>query len=677
MSDLIPAFQSFADLAAARLWQGSLIGGASLGVVWGITRLATSLSPRIACWLWRLACLKLLVALLWIQPVFLRVLPPAEPRVAGLTGAAVASSPALPAAAAAAVEDDWTPVTRMAHEVSGSWSWLDSVIAAWLLGAVAVIALTGRQWMSARRLVRSSRAVADPAMLAVFQELAGELRIGALPGLRTSDDTQSPLLIGIWRPLVILPAHVERQFGDAERRLMLAHELAHLARRDLAWNWLLTIASWLFYFHPGVWLARRGWSESQESACDELLIQTRLTRPAEYGRLLLKVATSWAQPTGANLLAAGVLGAYRVIEKRILTMNRVKPDNHRRLRTAACVLALVGVTGLVPWKVVARESAAAAETDSKAESKASALPGRIYAPAVFETEAGEVSALISIDPNTGEWEKIGPYMHGQRVSPDGKLMVGQTGVDGQQKTILLDLNARSTKDLPLQTTDISKLSGPNPDMTESVVRPLWSPDGKFVLYNSGTMGIGKESRGWRGVAFLLDLKTNGKQPLGLPETDEVDDWSPKGNWLATVSDRHPPFGSGYQIYVMHPDGTDERRLTEGRGLNCYPRFHPDGTKLAYLHQERGKNSIFAIDVTGENRRLVVEGKGEQGEPGGVCWSPQGDLLAVVKTNYETKENSFVRGSRRIEIVALDGESRGELKLKGVTKMEFLGDLEWR
>ena len=296
-------------------------------------------------------------------------------------------------------------------------------------------------------------------------------------------------------------------------------------------------------------------------------------------------------------------------------MNNVKPANHRRLRTAACLLAVVGVVGLIPWKLAAREAAVAAESQAADPPKTSKLPGRIYTPAVFETDDGEVKGLISIDPNTGEWEKLGPYIHGQRVSPDGKVMLGQTAVDGQQKTILLDLNDRSIKDLPLPTISMTKLSGSNPELTEMVVRPVWSPDGNFVLYNSGTMGIGKASRGWRGVTFLLDLKTNGKQPLGVPETDEVDDWSPKGNWLATVSDRHPPFGSGYQLYVMHPDGTDERRLTEGRGLNCYPRFNPEGTKIAYTHQERGKNSIFIVDVTGENRRKSLKEKESRASQG--------------------------------------------------------------
>jgi hypothetical protein len=56
-----------------------------------------------------------------------------------------------------------------------------------------------------------------------------------------------------------------------------------------------------------------------------------------------------------------------------------------------------------------------------------------------------------------------------------------------------------------------------------------------------------------------------------PETDRVDDWSPNGRWLVTQSDRHPPHGSGFQLYLMRPDGTGQRRLTEGGGENINQR----------------------------------------------------------------------------------------------------------
>ncbi len=148
---------------------------------------------------------------------------------------------------------------------------------------------------------------------------------------------------------------------------MLAHELAHLKRHDLMWNWLPTIVGWLFFFHPLVWLLKRSWLESQEAACDELLLQNSAARPSEYGRLLLKLSTRFSEPPRAGLAAAGVMGAYRDLERRLLAMSRVKPFSHRRLLLAATVLLILAPFVIVPWRLVAQETAISKNSDHASE----------------------------------------------------------------------------------------------------------------------------------------------------------------------------------------------------------------------------------------------------------------------------------------------------------------------
>ena len=201
---------------------------------------------------------------------------------------------------------------------------------------------------------RAEICAADRLLLALHEE--GQ-RLGArrLPRLRFSSNVESPLLIGLWRPTIVLPADVEQKFDEAELRLMIAHELAHLARHDLAWNWLPTVAAWLFFFHPLVWLMVRRWCEAQEAACDEAVIQHGVAQPADYGRLLLKLSASSPFESSAALGAAGVLGAYRNLERRILAMARVKPFSARRLAVALGAVLLTAVATIVPWRLVAAE----------------------------------------------------------------------------------------------------------------------------------------------------------------------------------------------------------------------------------------------------------------------------------------------------------------------------------
>src|SRR5262245_35760962 len=88
MSDILQTLDSWSTAWAAGLWQASLEGGAAIAVVWIIARFCRFLSPRVICWMWRLACVKLLVSLISIQPISIAVLPPASQPVTGVAAAA-------------------------------------------------------------------------------------------------------------------------------------------------------------------------------------------------------------------------------------------------------------------------------------------------------------------------------------------------------------------------------------------------------------------------------------------------------------------------------------------------------------------------------------------------------------------------------------------------------------
>jgi beta-lactamase regulating signal transducer with metallopeptidase domain len=336
------------------LWRASWQGAIVLAVAWAIARWCTFLSPRVVCWMWRLAALKLLVALLWAQPISLALMP-AEARVPrpAPTFASFAAPRTMPQEAMT-VEKVVSPEPKPAPVRSTPLLPLVTCFL-WLIGLIACVVLTVRQWRSANRLLRSAATVTEERLLAMCREEAARLGIRRLPRLCSAARVESPLLIGVGRPVIILPERASTQFDESELRLMIAHELAHLGRHDLAWNWLPTLARCLFFFHPLVWVMLRRWSEAQEAACDELLIQRQIAGPADYGRMLLKLAARSAVDPQAPLVAAGVLGAYRNLERRILSMARVRPFSARRIIVAAGVVVLAAPVALVPWQLVAAQ----------------------------------------------------------------------------------------------------------------------------------------------------------------------------------------------------------------------------------------------------------------------------------------------------------------------------------
>jgi Tol biopolymer transport system component len=336
---------------------------------------------------------------------------------------------------------------------------------------------------------------------------------------------------------------------------------------------------------------------------------------------------------------------------------------------------------IIPWRLVAQEPRQ--EVPSAAQQTAAdnsvKLPGKIYVWAAldFTTPVGasdKYRGFVIIDPNTGDWEKFGPSGHSLRVSSvDKRFTFDQTAISSKdpKKPGVADI-------FTMDTTD-----GQAKNLVKNGDLPIWSPDGKQILFNR-TIGEPEGDAQPPRESWIVDLAGGNSEKLPIPKTDEVDDWSLKGNWLVTVSDRHPPFGSGYQLYVMHPDGSDEKRITEGTGLNCYPRFSPDGKQIVYLHQ-RGLDSLWTVAADGSNPKQVLASDSDgSNSPQGACWSPDGKWLAIQLMNWQSEmengKQTWRRGDHpndRLAILAPDGSNQKVLKLKNVTKIGFLEQSDWK
>lgn len=666
MNQFLQSCEVWGEAWVASLWRASWHGAIAIALVWAITRWPRLQSARVACWWWRLVCLKLLIVLFWVQPLSLRVLPAKSPAPAiSQTLSPDVASPVAGQPSVQVAEQFDAAAPAMPGQGGSGPFWGSVLLLLWLAGAVLSLVSIAKQWLSARSLTASAAPHVSDALQEACRQEAERLAVRRPPRLLLSPRVDSPLLAGSWRPAIVLPAHLQA-FDARELRLMLAHELAHHRRRDLAWNWLPTIVRVLFFFHPLVWLLVRRWSETQEAACDELIIQKQLAQPVEYGRLLLKLAAREPLPTRPALATAGVLGAFRNLERRVTAMSRVRPYSLPRLALAASVFVLIAGSGLIPWRLARQTAVAVADDQPASAAQPDKLPGKIYVWVHLDLSSDvpfphNYRGVIEVDPNTGSWRKVGPLGQRLRLSPDGR------------RVAFSEAKARWTRDgIQGGTSELflADLQNPQPvKLMEGASLLTWSPDGQRLLYH-----VNDGSEGWYGTSWSLELATKEKQKLSIPETDQVEDWTSRGDWLVTISGRHTEEKNGYQVYVMHADGTEQRRITLDRSANLYPRFSPDGKQIAYHHfTPTEKGSLWVVDVDGSNPRQVLAEQ-ENGNIGGLCWSPDGRSLAMkVAENINDREQRKMR----LEIVAAAGGAPRALQLKDVTVIHFMQEPEWR
>jgi beta-lactamase regulating signal transducer with metallopeptidase domain len=360
-----------ADWAAVwseSLWRAAWQGGIAILAVWLVIRCVPKLSSRVAMWLLRIASLKLLITLCWAVPLAVPVLSPPPPvsqigstplefatlSLEPIHDRSAETPPAAPPRSSIAQPPAPPPSPQIGWPVLLMGVWLVGV--AWQIGRIVRAGLT-----AGRQVLRASPAVPE-SLQEAFARQARRMKVAYLPRLLMGDPFENPFLAGWIRPAIVLPRDIETRFSPAEIDLILAHELGHLVRRDLFWNWLPAVAQSLFFFHPLVWLLARQWSESQEAACDELVLTASEVRASDYGKMLVHVATTQTTLRLPMLTTAGVLGSYDELERRIRSLEHVRRRPSRARTLLAMGIVCGGVLGLVPWRLTERaQTAVAAE----------------------------------------------------------------------------------------------------------------------------------------------------------------------------------------------------------------------------------------------------------------------------------------------------------------------------
>ncbi|WAC62191.1 hypothetical protein OVA13_12375 [Pseudoxanthomonas sp. SL93] len=359
---------SLADVVLSRLLAVSAQSLVLAALVWALCRYLPRLDASTRCWLWWLVATQMVVGLLWTSPVPLPLLP-AEPApvmavaTAGLSGENLAIAPLAASAVSTASPD----VGATAWQLP---SWPVVLLFAWAAGVGVMLMRTLHAWVQLRRRVARSRPCTDRALCKEYVNLGEQLGIARLPALRTSDDIDSPQLVGPIEPVLLLPSHQLARMGADDLRMALHHELTHLQRRDLWWSWMPVLAQHLFFFHPVAHLAAREYGFAREVACDAAVIADERHAPHDYGRLLVKLGVATA-PAPA---LAGASPTFRILKRRLLMLQHTASP----LRASALALTLgVVLLGVVPYRVTASSAPAA-----PAAPPAPAAPAPVARPTV-------------------------------------------------------------------------------------------------------------------------------------------------------------------------------------------------------------------------------------------------------------------------------------------------------
>lgn len=207
----------------------------------------------------------------------------------------------------------------------------------WLAGALALLAWKAAAYRSFLRHIRAgSRAVSDPVLLDRLAQAGARAGVRRPVELYEAPLAASPMLLGLFRPRIVLPSLSEEDFQYA-----VLHELVHCRRRDLAYKWLVQLAVCLHWFNPLAWLLEREISRTCELACDEAVLQILdAGERRAYGETLLR-ALEFGGPCHASPGATALGADAKLLKERLgAIMNFKKTSKWTALLSLVLTAAL-------------------------------------------------------------------------------------------------------------------------------------------------------------------------------------------------------------------------------------------------------------------------------------------------------------------------------------------------
>lgn len=342
-----------------------------------------------------------------------------EPHIADFQPAMNAVEKPLPVTNTSDV--DAVPEQSRATFLSTSVNW---ALAIWCAGALLLLFRLLIGLTATRLLTRGAVEFTDPKLIGLFSSLLTELQLKGKVRLLRSERALMPIVCGVLRPAVLLPASADEWSGE-RRRMVLLHELTHVTRRDCLTQLLAQAACAFYWFNPFVWHAARRLRVEREQACDDYVLSIG-TKPSDYAHHLLEIARylqecsvfQWSQTTTVAMARRSQL------EGRLLAI--LSTEGKRRAMSQVMTAGLTALMfALVLLLSIVRPTVGSAQHSQSSETALTE-----------ETTAAEQSPF-SLFPATSAAAKDGAIIHGAQPRESSETQ-GNTTVaddDSQEKLV--------------------------------------------------------------------------------------------------------------------------------------------------------------------------------------------------------------------------------------------------
>lgn len=209
----------------------------------------------------------------------------------------------------------------------------DIIFIIWQTGMLVFLGVHITGYMRFVQRLKRHRVCADAHETELLRQLSGMKKI---PRLCKSSVAATPMLIGLFHPVIVLP---DKNYTDEQLGNIFLHELTHFRRHDIVIKWVSVWMQALHWYHPASFFVQREVSRACELACDEAVIRNMDTDEKQnYGDTLIVVA---AEKTAKVPLSTAMGNEKKILKERLGAIMKYKKFSRKTMVLSGILLAMV------------------------------------------------------------------------------------------------------------------------------------------------------------------------------------------------------------------------------------------------------------------------------------------------------------------------------------------------
>lgn len=528
----------------------------------------------------------------------------------------------------------------------------------WAAGSAVCLGWHALGYFRFTRAVRRTAARPNEEDLNIFREFPESGRIRFVQ----SAYVKTPMLIGLFRPTVVVPAEYANNGLSERLRDILRHELTHYRRRDLAYKWFAVFVTSLHWFNPLMFLVRREIGRACELACDEAVIRSLDTKQKQhYGETLLSLAAS--RPVPAHLLATTLCEEKARLKERLFSIMNYKTATLSAVLLS--VLLLIALAGCAAFSGIDKTGST---EPIGAQEIADATLYEKYGLKIAIPNAYADKLLVFTEP---KWEDAANTtlisVFEKKSYEDGEVDIGEDSYMGFLFSIVRYTQAQYEQFL------CSDGSGLNFFAKDAMYYYGWATATDVQFYRSGSMTINTDSYDWK---VWNELNEN----LTVIKGDFI-----ARNRLTAYSDdefRNNDFTyDGAHLYLTYYPYYAYQGAAEQQGFNWKDKAY---TLVLSQPVKQGDKGIWCVERWYEhNGTLYYEFPYESGQSAADCYAA---LQSAADTGADTSSLDPVQAALKFVKTRFDHklattdsfapiEGEPEAAPTGITKSYIYGNFE--